>query len=99
MTQPNIHPTLPTTEFRLLRPALIAGRTQELTLLIRLHPAPAPKRSGGRMPLNLSLVIDRSGSMDGEPLEMAKAALVAALRQLRPEDRVSVVSFDDEVTV
>jgi len=99
MTQPNANPTStrPTVEFRPLKPALIAGRTQDLTLLIRVHPAPAPRRSGGRPPLNLALVLDRSGSMAGEPLEMAKEAIVAALRQLRPEDRVSVVSFDDEV--
>ncbi|MGY2894398.1 vWA domain-containing protein [Deinococcus sp. UYEF24] len=89
----------PTAEFRPLKAALVAGKTQELTLLIRLHPAPAPKRSGGRLPLNLSLVLDRSGSMAGEPLETAKEAIMAALRQLRPEDRVSVVSFDDEVRV
>jgi Ca-activated chloride channel family protein len=92
-------PSAPTTEFRALKPALIAGRLQELTLLIRLHPAPAPQRSGTRLPLNLSLVLDRSGSMSGEPLETAKGAIVAALRQLQAQDRVSVVSFDDEVRV
>ncbi|WP_424952565.1 vWA domain-containing protein [Deinococcus sp.] len=87
----------PHVEFRPLRAALMAGKTQDLILLIRVHPAPALARRGRRPPLNLSLVLDRSGSMSGEPLEMAKAATVAALRQLRPDDRVSVVSFDDEV--
>ncbi len=101
MTQSDANPSTlpPTAEFRPLKSALIAGKTQELTLLIRVHPAPAPRRSGGRPPLNLALVLDRSGSMAGEPLEMAKEATVAALRQLKPEDRVSVVSFDDEVRV
>ena len=89
----------PTTEFRPLKAALIAGRTQDLTVLIRLHPAPAPQQHGRRLPLNLSLVLDRSGSMSGEPLEMAKQAIVAALRQLHAQDRVSVVSFDDTVRV
>lgn len=89
----------PTISFRPLKPALIAGRLQELTLLIRLHPAPAPQRRGTRLPLNLALVLDRSGSMSGEPLETAKEAIVAALRQLQAQDRVSVVSFDDEVRV
>ena len=95
MTQP----TAPTITFRPLKPALIAGRMQDLTLLIRIDPAPAPQRSGARLPLNLALVLDRSGSMSGEPLETAKQAIVAALRQLHPQDRVSVVSFDDEVRV
>ena len=99
MTQHDTVNTAPTVEFRSLRAALIAGRTQDLTLLIRLHPAPAPQRRGERLPLNLALVLDRSGSMSGEPLETAKAAIVAALRQLHPQDRVSVVSFDDAVRV
>ena len=105
MTQPTTNqPTAtqrsaPTITFRPLKPALIAGRIQDLTLLIRIHPAPAPQKSGARLPLNLALVLDRSGSMGGEPLETAKQAIVAALRQLHPQDRVSVVSFDDEVRV
>ena len=37
--------------------------------------------------------------MSGPPLDMAKQAIVSALRQLRPQDRVSVVSFDDTVRV
>lgn len=100
MTQPNTkQPHTPTITFRPLKPALIAGKVQDLTLLIRIHPAPAPQRSGARLPLNLALVLDRSGSMSGEPLETAKQAIVAALRQLHPQDRVSVVSFDDTVRV
>ena len=100
MTQPNTNqPHPPTLTFRPLKPALIAGKVQDLTLLIRIHPAPAPQKSGARLPLNLALVLDRSGSMSGEPLETAKQAIVAALRQLHSQDRVSVVSFDDTVRV
>ncbi|ULH17479.1 VWA domain-containing protein (plasmid) [Deinococcus sp. KNUC1210] len=91
--------TQPLIEIRPLKPALKANGMQTVTVLIRLHPAAAPQRSGGRLPLNLSLVLDRSGSMSGEPLDMAKQAIVAALRQLRPHDRVSVVSFDDTVQI
>jgi Ca-activated chloride channel homolog len=51
----------------------------------------------GRIPLNLSLVLDRSGSMSGEKIRYARdaAALVAA--RLYPEDVISVVAFDDHV--
>lgn len=49
------------------------------------------------VPLNLSIVLDRSGSMDGEPLEQAKEAAVLLVRRLWPEDVVSVVAYDDEV--
>lgn len=91
--------TQPTLELRVLKPALIAGGAHDLTVLVRIHPAPAPVSSGRRPPLNVALVLDRSGSMSGEPLEMAKQAVVSALRQLHPHDRVSVVSFDDVVQV
>lgn len=50
-----------------------------------------------RIPLNLSVVLDRSGSMSGEPLQQAKAAATLLVRQLWPEDVVSVVAYDDEV--
>lgn len=53
----------------------------------------------GRVPLNLSLVLDRSGSMLGEPLRAAREAAVTLVRRLRLEDTVSVVAYDDRVAV
>lgn len=50
-----------------------------------------------RIPLNLSVVLDRSGSMDGEPLRQAKAAATLLVGRLWPEDVVSVVAYDDVV--
>ncbi|TSA82155.1 VWA domain-containing protein [Deinococcus detaillensis] len=89
----------PRIELLPLKAALSAGGSNELTLLARIHPAAAPQSSEPRSPLNLSLVIDRSGSMGGTPLEMAKEATQIAIRALQPQDRVSVVTFDSEVEV
>ncbi len=44
---------------------------------------------------DIVFVVDISGSMDGEPLEQTKWALIHILDQLNPEDRFEVVSFDD----
>jgi Ca-activated chloride channel homolog len=50
-----------------------------------------------RPPLNVALVIDCSGSMgDEEKLEYAKAAALQLVDRLRPEDVVSLVTFDDQ---
>lgn len=87
----------PLIELLPLKAALPISQDSELTLLIRVHPAPASTSSGPRPPLNLSFILDRSGSMDGRPLDMARRATQTALRLLQPHDRVSVVTFDDDV--
>ncbi len=46
--------------------------------------------------LGLLLVIDRSGSMTGEKIEMAKDAAKAAVELLSPRDYAGVVAFDDQ---
>ncbi|WP_231594348.1 VWA domain-containing protein [Paenibacillus algorifonticola] len=44
--------------------------------------------------LGLILVIDRSGSMAGGKLELAKEAAMRTIELMRPEDSVGVVAFD-----
>jgi Ca-activated chloride channel family protein len=48
-------------------------------------------------PKDVTIVIDRSGSMEGEPLAHAKAAARDMIRVLDSRDRINVVSFSDEV--
>jgi Ca-activated chloride channel family protein len=53
---------------------------------------------GGRAPLNVALVLDRSAAM-GPYLESAKRAIIAGLEGLAADDLVSLVAFDDTVEV
>src|SRR5580765_5433496 len=46
-------------------------------------------------PLNISLVLDRSGSMHGEPFRNMLMAAETFVNQLRDGDRVSVIAFSD----
>ena len=73
-------------------------QTNELTLLVELT-APRPDVTTTRQPATLQIVLDRSGSMSGDRLEGAKAALVALVDRLDPADNLGVVAFDDAVQV
>jgi len=52
-----------------------------------------------RLPLNLAVVVDRSGSMAGTKLDSVKQALYRLIDQLDEGDRISIVLFDDRVDV
>ncbi|MDF9827102.1 Ca-activated chloride channel family protein [Ereboglobus sp. PH5-10] len=54
-------------------------------------------RTGERPPVNLSIVLDRSGSMGGEKIQQAKAAAIEALNHLDNGDIFSLVTFDSRV--
>lgn len=53
-----------------------------------------PQQETKPLPRELILVIDTSGSMGGESIRQARAALDLALTQLQPQDRFNVVEFN-----
>jgi Ca-activated chloride channel family protein len=50
-----------------------------------------------RPPLRLALVLDRSGSMAGPKLAVARRCAAWLAERLRPEDELALISYDDEV--
>ncbi|HEY9748811.1 MAG TPA: VWA domain-containing protein [Allocoleopsis sp.] len=58
-----------------------------------------PEASDRTVPLNLCLILDHSGSMNGRPLETVKQAAQQLIDQLSPGDRISVVVFDHKAKV
>ncbi len=56
----------------------------------------ADAAASSQLPINLGLILDCSGSMKGLPLETVKQAAQQLIFQLRPYDRLSVVSFDHQ---
>jgi Ca-activated chloride channel family protein len=79
------------------RPALTAGNS-DATLMIRIT---APQRSPGatatRPAVDLAFAIDRSGSMSGRPLELAKQAVSQAVGMLDRNDRAALIAYDDQI--
>lgn len=75
---------------------LQANSTQTIYLMLQIV---QPKIVLGinRLPVNVSFVIDRSGSMQGAKLDYTRQAVKFALGHLDRDDTASVVVFDDQV--
>ncbi len=61
--------------------------------------APPARREYARPPVRLAFVIDRSGSMSGEKLRLAKLAVEESLARLHPTDQFSIVVYDEQIDV
>jgi len=71
---------------------------KEVHLYISIKGSKAPETEK-RTPLNISLVVDRSGSMSGEKLNYVKKALDFVVNNLSKEDFLSIVQYDNQVDV
>jgi Ca-activated chloride channel family protein len=85
-------------ETRLANPVMKDGEAQKNYLRIALQGC-KPEPSDNRTPVNVSFVIDRSGSMYGPRLAQAREAAIMAINRLQPSDIASVVIFDQSVDV
>lgn len=91
---------LPRLEIHPLKKGLPLGQPLSTKALVRLiSEASLSNDQRERPPLDLAIVIDRSGSMSGEPLAAALGCAANLIRGLREQDRVAVVSFDNTVSV
>lgn len=90
--------TTPTLLLTPRRTALLADHDNALDVLVRIQ---APELPAGeapkRPPLAIALVIDRSGSMSGQPLEEAKRCAQFVIDGLAATDKASLVVYDDHV--
>lgn len=79
---------------RLSHPYVGAGKS-DLFVTIDLNGVDVPGAS--RSPVNLALVIDRSGSMSGFKLQQAKMAARQLVSQLKATDRLAIVHYGGDV--
>ena len=82
----------------LSNPVILAGEKVTNYVKIALTGLPMPEQTE-RTPVNLAIVLDRSGSMQGEKIQQAKAAARKAVEMLAPQDIISIVTYESNVRV
>ena len=78
-------------------PLILAGAPQRTYMRIALKGLETNR--GRRAPVNVAIVLDRSGSMSGRKIEEAKRAAIMAIGLLRDDDIVSIVTYESTVDV
>ena len=83
------------------RPVIFAGDVRPVYVLVRFQVPETPVGpSEERPPLNLALVLDRSGSMkEAGKLPYLKQAAKSILGRMTPRDRLAIVEYNEEVAV
>jgi Ca-activated chloride channel family protein len=79
---------------RLNKASLPAMDTQQLAYVL-IEAAPGAGMAQVQMPLNLSLVLDKSGSMQGKKIKNLREAAKRVVDRLGPQDTLSIVAFSD----
>ncbi|MEZ4315173.1 MAG: VWA domain-containing protein [Polyangiaceae bacterium] len=77
---------------------LLAGapRTFYAELVLTADAADEAKQ---RAPLSLAVVLDTSGSMDGEKMEQAKNAVIQLIRDMDASDEIAIIRYESDSTV
>jgi Ca-activated chloride channel family protein len=75
---------------------LTVEQPHKLYMMARLTSGPAPDNTR-RRPLNLSLVIDRSGSMGGDKIAFTRQAAQFLVQNLGSRDFLSIVLYNENV--
>jgi len=82
------------------RKPVISAQGGVLEVLVRVQAVDQPKEAQAKVTAKrLALVVDRSGSMSGEPLTEALRCVTHIAGCMTPNDQLSVVVYDDQANV
>ncbi|MBN2046354.1 MAG: VWA domain-containing protein [Anaerolineaceae bacterium] len=75
---------------------IAAGQSNERIIELKIK-SPTAAAAKERVPINIAMVIDRSGSMSGAKLVYVKQAVMHVLNMLSSKDRIALVAYDDTI--
>jgi Ca-activated chloride channel family protein len=87
-----------TLDVALANPVILAGEKQTGYLRVAMTGFEMDD-DGDRTPVNVAIVLDKSGSMQGDKIVKAREAAIMAVERLRPNDIVSIITYDSTVSV
>ena len=79
-------------------PSLLGGERQRTYIKVDLTGFKF-EQEAERAPVNVALVLDKSGSMNGEKMEQAKSAAIQAVELLNERDKLSIITYDSNIEV
>jgi Ca-activated chloride channel family protein len=79
-------------------PVMLAS-TQIQTVYLRIGLTGFSLKNKKTAPINVALVIDKSGSMRGEKIRCAKEAAMMAIDMLRPNDTIAIVTYNHSAEI
>ena len=79
-------------------PVMLAGQKQTAYLKVGLTGFELPDDSQ-RTPANVTVVLDKSGSMGGDKIRRAREAAIMAINRLNADDIAAVVAYDHVVQI
>ncbi len=83
---------------KISHPYIIAGADDTVYIKVELEGSPIDKHQI-REPVNLALVIDKSGSMSGQKMQDLKEAAKMMVDRLSPSDMISIITYDNQARV
>jgi Ca-activated chloride channel family protein len=78
---------------------LVAGKSQTFYLKVAVTVPEDESEKAAQTPLNVALVLDNSGSMQGERIGYARRAALSFVERLQARDRLALVTFSEQAKV
>lgn len=81
------------------RSSLVKIKEPQLIFALLEIAAPKDAENAPAPPMNVSLLLDQSTSMKGTRMDIVKTAAIEIIREMRPDDILSIITFGDHAHI